>query len=59
VKEAITAIFHENKGRYGYPRITAELRRHGFGLKHKTVQGLMKSLNLICRVRMKKYHSYK
>jgi hypothetical protein len=27
VKEAITAIFHENKGRYGYRRITAELRR--------------------------------
>jgi hypothetical protein len=32
---------------------------HGFGLNHKTVQRLMKSLDLVCRVRMKKYHSYK
>lgn len=58
-KEAITAIFHENKGRYGYRRITAELRQQGFALNHKTVQRLMKSLDLVCRVRMKKYHSYK
>lgn len=28
-------------------------------LNHKTVQRLMKELNLVCRVRMKKYHSYK
>ena len=55
----ITAIYHENKGRYGYRRITAELCRRGFGLNHKTVQRLMKELGLVCRVRMKKYRSYK
>lgn len=58
-KEAIATIYHENKGRYGYRRITAELRRRGFTLNHKTVQRLMKAMGLVCRVRMKKYHSYK
>lgn len=58
-KENITAIFHENKGRYGYRRIVTELRRRGFPLNHKTVQRLMKELGLVCRVRMKKYRSYK
>ena len=59
VKEEITAIFHENKGRYGYRRITAELRNRNIYLNHKTVQRLMKKLGLVCRTRMKKYRSYK
>lgn len=59
VKEEIVVIFHENKGRYGYRRITTELHRRGFPPNHKTVQRLMKELGLVCRVRMKKYHSYK
>ena len=59
VKEEITAIYHENKGRYGYRRITAELHNRNFSLNHKTVQRLMKELGLVCRVRMKKYRSYK
>jgi len=58
-KKEIEAIYHENKGRYGYRRITAELRRRGFILNHKTVQRLMKALGVVCRVRMKKYKSYK
>lgn len=58
-KAEITAIFHENKGRYGYRRITAELRRRKIFLNHKTVQRLMKQLGLVCHVRMKKYRSYK
>ena len=58
-KKEIEAIYHENKGRYGYRRVTAELRRRGFILNHKTVQRLMKQLSLVCRVRMKKYKSYK
>ena len=58
-KAAITAIYHENKGRYGYRRITDELHNRGFRLNHKTVQRLMKELGLICRVRMKKYRSYR
>ena len=58
-KAEITAIFYENKGRYGYRRVTDELRNRGFSLNHKTVQRFMKELGLICRVRMKKYRSYK
>ena len=58
-KAEITAIYHENKGRYGYRRITAELRNRNLPLNHKTVQKLMKELGLVCRVRMKKYRSYK
>lgn len=58
-KEDIEAIYHENKGRYGYRRITTDLRGRGFDLNHKTVQRLMKELGLVCLVRMKKYKSYK
>ena len=59
VKEEIKTIYHENKGRYGYRRITAELHNRGFHLNHKTIQRLMKQLGLVCRVRAKKYRSYK
>ena len=59
VKEEITTIYHENRGRYGYRRITAELRKRTFSVNHKTVQRLMKKLGLVCHVRMKKYRSYK
>ena len=57
-KEEITTIYHENRVRYGYRRITTVLRSRGFLVNHKTVQRLMKELGLICRVRMKKYRSY-
>ena len=59
VKAEIAAIYHENKGRYGYRRITDELHNRGMLLNHKTVQRLMKELGLVCLVRMKKYRSYK
>lgn len=59
VKAEIITIYHENKGRYGYRRITAALRNSGIHLNHKTVQRLMKELGLVCRVRVRKYRSYK
>ena len=58
-KTEIAAIYHENKGRYGYRRITTTLDNRGIHLNHKTVQRLMKQLGLVCRVRIKKYRSYK
>ena len=58
-KQEITAIYHENKGKYGYRRVTAELRSRNIPLNHKTVQRLMKELGLVCRVRTKRYRSYK
>ena len=42
-KTEITAIYHENKGRYGYRRITTTLHNRGIHLNHKTVQRLMSS----------------
>jgi transposase InsO family protein len=58
-KVKITEIFHANKGRYGYRRITEELLKAGIKLNHKTVERMMNLLGLKCQVRMKKYHSYK
>lgn len=58
-KKLISEIFHQNKGRYGYRRITLDLRNRGVVLNHKTVLKLMKTLGLECKVRMKKYRSYK
>lgn len=58
-KEVIRQIFHDNKGRYGYRRITLELLNRGYKLNHKTVQRLMNHLRLKCLVRMKKYRSYR
>lgn len=58
-KQAVTAIYHENRGRYGYRRITMDLHKKGININHKTIQRLMKLLGLVCRVRMKKYRSYK
>ena len=52
-KQEITAIYHENKGRYGYRRITMVLRDRDLPLNHKTVQRLMKELGLVCYVRIK------
>ena len=59
IKENIQAIYHENQGRYGYRRITLELKNRGYCINHKAVQRLMKELNLKCMVRVKKYRSYK
>ncbi|WML52258.1 IS3 family transposase [Neobacillus sp. PS3-12] len=59
MKSMISTIYHNHKGRYGYRRITLELRNQGFLINHKTVQRLMKELGLKSLVRMKKYRSYK
>ena len=59
IKTKITELFQEHQGRYGYRRITDELHNQNFAINHKTVQRLMKELGLVCRVRMKKYRSYK
>lgn len=58
-RELIREIFHEHKGRYGYRRITAELHNRGYGINHKTVQRLMKSMGLKCQIRKVHYRSYK
>ena len=59
IKTKIAEIYHKHKGRYGYRRITLELRKAGNRINHKTVQRLTGSLGLKSMVRMKKYKSYK
>ena len=59
LKEVIQLIFHENKGRYGYRRITAELHNRDYFVNHKTVQKLMKQTGLKCTKRKVRYKSYK
>ena len=59
LKENIRMIFHENKGRYGYRRITMELHNRGYHVNHKTVQKLMRQCGLKCEIRRKKYRSYR
>ncbi len=58
-KEEIKSIFLEHKGRYGYRRITIEMRNRGYYINHKTVRRLMEQLGIKCTLRPKRYHSYK
>jgi len=58
-KEMIKNIYHSHKLRYGYRRITLELRKRGHEINHKAVLRLMNELGLKATVRSKKYRSYK
>lgn len=59
IKEIIKEIFDEHKGRYGYRRITLELRNRDYHINHKTVRRLMIQLGIKSLVRIKKYQSYR
>lgn len=59
IKQEVSAIYEENRRRVGYRRITLELHNRGYHINHKTIQRLMKELGLFCRLRMKKYNSYR
>ena len=58
IKEKIRQIYNDSKGRYGYRRITKELKKT-HKINHKTVQRLMRKMGIFCRVRMKKYNSFR
>jgi transposase InsO family protein len=59
IKAMVKEIFHAHKGRYGYRRITLELRNRGYTVNHKCVLRLMRVCNLKSEVRAKKYCSYR
>ncbi len=59
VRDKIYTIFHKHKGRYGYRRITLELRDDGLLINHKTVKKLMDQLGVKSEVRKVRYRSYK
>ena len=47
VRSKVQQIFIEHKRRYGYRRVSAELRRHGLLVNHKRVARLMREDNLL------------
>jgi transposase InsO family protein/transposase-like protein len=53
----IKEIFEKHKGRYGYRRITMELRRQGYNANIKKVHRLMKRMGLEGKVRRRKHYS--
>ena len=55
----ISAIFKENKERYGVRRVHRELLNRGLHVNHKRVQRIMKQLSLKGKRPKEKYHSYK
>lgn len=59
LKSKIQVIYKLHKGRYGYRRVTDELRELGTMVTHNTVQRLMGEMGLKSLVRVKKYSSYK
>jgi len=59
VRRQIQRIYSKHHGRYGYRRITAQLRNEGIGINHKTVQKLMQEMQLKAKRRKQHYHSYK
>ncbi len=58
-KKMIKSIFYAHKGRYGYRRVTAEMRNNDVVLNHKTVQRLMMQMGLKSQIRKVRYRSYK
>jgi len=58
LKAKIREIFDRHKGRYGYRRVTAELRQQGLVVNHKVVQRLMGEMQLKSLVRPKRYKAY-
>jgi putative transposase len=57
-EDEIKKIFHEHKGRYGYRRVTAEMRNRSYIINHKTVKKLMERLGLKSQIRKVRYRSY-
>lgn len=58
-RQRIVELYHQNRGRYGYRRLTLAMRNEGYVINGKTVRRLMAEAGIKCQVRMKKYKSYK
>ena len=55
----IKKIFQENHRKYGYPRVTQELKNRGYHINKKRVARLMKENHLSASTRKRQYHSYR
>ena len=58
LKTKIREIFDRHRGRYGYRRVTAELKRTGWAVNHKTVQKLTIAMQLKSLVRPRRYKAF-
>lgn len=60
IMNRIISIFYEHKQRYGYRRITLQLKKEGFNINEKKVRRLMSRMGLKAKKRNKRrYSSYK
>ena len=60
IMNRIISIFYEHKQRYGYRRITLQLKKEGFNINDKKVRRLMSRMDLKAKKRNKRrYSSYK
>ena len=59
LKEKIIDIFNKNMKKYGYRRITRELKNQGININHKKVKRLMCVLGIYAKKPKVKYRSYK
>ncbi|GAE32709.1 IS3 family transposase [Alkalihalobacillus hemicellulosilyticus] len=62
LKDLITRLFKKFHERYGYKRITKELKKLNYSINHKKVYRIMRELGLKCVKFMRKsrkYNSYK
>ena len=59
LRKDIYRIYEDNRGWYGYRRITFALRNEGTWINHKTVQKLMGQLHLKGKQKKVHYRSFK
>ena len=59
IRQSISRIYGTHKGRYGYRRVTAQLRSDGIIINHKKVQNLMVEMGLRGKRKKTRYRSYK
>ena len=59
LKQEISEIYHHHKGRYGYRRITLELKNRDKNYNHKRIRRLMCEMGLISIIRIVRYNSYR
>ncbi|WP_209577194.1 IS3 family transposase [Sphingobacterium sp. 2149] len=60
VRNLISRIYHDQKGRFSYRRIVLMIKRYGVGINHhKVVLILMGEMKLKSLIRVKKYRSYR
>ena len=58
-RQRIVELYHSNRGRYGYRRLTLAMQNEGYVINGKTVRRLMAETGIKCQVRMKKFKSYR